>query len=265
MELNGAHVLVTGASRGIGEGLARHFAEAGARVSLVARSTDALAGLAAEIDGVAVAADLLDAGAVAGLIGRVEEAAGAPLDVLVNNAGIDLTQGLGQFTHAELTRIAELNLVVPMELSRQAIPGMVERGRGHIVNISSMAGTAVLPGMAPYAATKAGLTQFTAGLRAELRGLPVRTTVVEVGLVDTGVRDSVTAYPPTADAFRRLYRLQLLPDTHLERLCAAVVGAVRADRRHVRLPRRAAAFSMLPEVPRRTIEWILTGVRPRPS
>lgn len=264
MDLTDAHVLVTGASRGLGAGLARAFAAAGARVSLVARSADAIAELAAEIDGVAVAADLLDPEQVVGLVERVEGAAGAPVDVLVNNAGIDLTQGLADFTHAELTRIAELNLVVPMELSRQAIPGMVERGRGHIVNISSMAGTAVLPGMAAYAATKAALTQFTAGLRAELRGLPVGTTVIEVGLVPTDMRESVVAYGPTAASFRRLYRLQLLPDTPVDRLCAATVRAVRGDRRHVRLPRRAAGFSMLAEAPRRMIEWILTGVRPRP-
>ena len=264
MELTGSHVLVTGASRGLGAGLARAFAAAGARVSLVARSADAIAALAEELDGVAVAADLLDPAQVAGLIERVEEAAGAPVDVLVNNAGIDLTQGLGDFDHGELSRITELNLVVPMELSRQAIPGMVERGRGHIVNVSSMAGTAVLPGMGPYAATKAALTQFTAALRAELRGLPGGTTVSEVGLVPTDMRDSVRGYEPTAASFRRLYRLQLLPDTPADRLCAATVSAVRGGRRHVRLPRRAALFSMLAEAPRRMTEWTLAGVKPRP-
>ena len=264
MELTGSHVLVTGASRGVGAGLARAFASAGARVSLVARSAEAIAALAEEIDGVAVAADLLDPEQVAGLIERVEGAAGAPVDVLVNNAGIDLTQGLVDFDHGQLSRIAQLNLVVPMELSRQVITGMVARRRGHIVNISSMAGAAVLPGLVPYAATKAALTHFTAGLRAELRGLPVGTTVIEVGLVPTDLGESVLGYGPTAASFRRLYRLQLLPDTPLDRLCAATVSAVRRDRRHVRLPRRAAMHSMLAEAPRRMTEWILTGVRPRP-
>ncbi len=264
MELNGAHVLITGASRGLGAGLARAFAAAGGRVSLVARSADAITALADELDGVAVAADLLDPAQVAGVIERVEGAAGAPVDVLVNNAGIDLTQWLADFDHGDLSRIAQLNLVVPMELSRQVIPGMVRRGRGHIVNVSSMAGTAVLPGMAPYAATKAALTHFTAGLRAELRGLPVRTTVIEVGLVPTDMRDSVMDYGPTAASFRRLHRLQVLPDTPLERVCAETVRAVRDDRRHVRLPRRAATIAMLAEAPRRMTEWILTGVRPRP-
>lgn len=264
MDLNGAHVLITGASRGIGAGLARRFAAGGAHVSLVARSAEALAALAAETGGTAIAADLLDPAAVDGLVARAEAAAGAPVDILVNNAGIDLTQGLFDYSHQELADIATLNLVVPMELTRQAVPGMIARGRGHIVNMSSMAGTAVLPGMAPYAATKSALTHFTSGLRAELRGLPVRTTVAEVGLVGTDMRESVIAYPPTAAGFRRLYRLRLLPDTPVDRLCDAVVAAVRADRRHVRLPRRASLFSMLPEAPRRMLELILTGVRARP-
>ena len=263
MRLDGAHVLITGASRGLGAGLAREFAGQGARVTLVARSAEAIDALAEELGGTALAADLLDPAQLDGLVARAEEAAGAPVDVLVNNAGIDATQPLERFTHADLARIAELNLVVPMELSRQALAGMVDRDRGHIVNISSLAGTAVLPGMAPYAATKSALTHFTSGLRAELRGLPVRTTLVEVGLVPTDMRDSVLAYEPTAAAFRRFYRLQLLCDTPLERLCRATVKAVAADRRHVRLPRRAVGFAMLAEAPRRMAEWILAGVRPR--
>jgi short-subunit dehydrogenase len=263
MELTGAHVLITGASRGLGAGLAREFAAAGAGVTVVARTREAIEALAGEISGTALAADLLDRAQVSGLVARAEGAAGAPVDVLVNNAGLDLTQPLDRFTHAELSRIAELNLVVPLELSRQAVAGMAERGRGHIVNISSLAGTAALPGMLPYAATKAALTHATSGLRAELKGLPVGTTVVEVGLVPTGMRESVLAHAPTAAAFRRLYRLGALCDTPLERLCRATVRAVAADRRHVRLPRRALPFALLAESPRRTVEWLTTGVRPR--
>jgi uncharacterized protein len=263
MDLQGAHVLVTGASRGLGEGLAREFAAAGARVSLVARSEPPTTSLAQELGGTALAADLLDPAQVEGLVARVEAAAGAPVDVLVNNAGIDSTRALADFTHEEFSRIVELNLAVPMELSRQAIPGMLDRGRGHILNISSLAGTAVLPGMLPYAATKSALTHFTAGLRAELRGTPVGTTVVEVGLVPSDMRESVLSYPPTAHSFRRLYRLQVLADTPPERLYRATVRAVASGRRHVRLPRRSVLFPLLAEAPRRIVEWLITGVRPR--
>lgn len=263
MDLPGAHVLITGASRGLGAGLAREFAVADAKVTLVARSQEAITELAREVDGWALPADLLDAAQVEGLVARAEAQAGCPVDVLVNNAGLDATQALTDFTHEQLSRIAELNLAVPMELSRQAIPGMVERGRGHIVNISSLAGTAVLPGMVPYAATKSALTHFTAGLRAELRGLPVGTTVVEVGLVPTEMRESVLSYRPTADSFRRLHRLQVLAETSPERVCRATVRAVVGDRRHVRLPRRSLLFPLLAEAPRRSVEWLITGVRPR--
>lgn len=263
MELAGAHVLITGASRGLGAGLARQFAEAGSAVTLVARSRDAIDDLAAELGGTAVQADLLDPAQVAGLVARAEAAAGTPVDVLVNNAGLDATRPLARFSHEELSRIAELNLVVPLELTRQVIEGMTGRGRGHIVNISSLAGTAALPGMLPYAATKAALTHVTSGLRAELRGLPIGSTVVEVGLVPTGMRDSVLAHGPTAAAFGRLYRLRVLCDTPLDRVCRATVRAVAADRRHVRLPRRATPFALLAEAPRRTVEWLTIGVRAR--
>lgn len=272
VDLSGKVAIVTGANSGIGKGVALELAAAGARVVVNHRPNEDSARRAAEVvqaitqaGGAAVAgpADISREDDVERLFGIAQERFQG-LDILVNNAGIDLTQGLFDYSHQELADIATLNLVVPMELTRQAVPGMIARGRGHIVNMSSMAGTAVLPGMAPYAATKSALTHFTSGLRAELRGLPVRTTVAEVGLVGTDMRESVIAYPPTAAGFRRLYRLRLLPDTPVDRLCDAVVAAVRADRRHVRLPRRASLFSMLPEAPRRMLELILTGVRARP-
>lgn len=117
--------------------------------------------------------------------------------------------------------------------------------------------------MVAYSVAKSGLSHFTAGLRADLRGLPIGTTVVEVGLVPTAMKDSALSHPPTAAAFRRFYRLGLLTDTSMDRLCTATVRAVRRDRRHVRLPRRAMTFPLLAEAPRRMAEAILTGVPPR--
>ncbi len=262
MQLDGAHVLVTGASRGIGRGLARALAAEGARITAVARSTGAIEELAAEVGGRALAADLSDRDTLRTLLARVEEV-GGPVDVLVNNAGIDATGALADSDPGELERLVELNLLVPMELTRQALPGMIERGRGHVLNVSSLAGVAALPGMVAYATTKAALTHFTSGLRADLRGLPIGTTVVEVGLVPTDMRDAVLEHPPTAAAFRRLYRLGILTDTSLDRLCAQAVQAVAGDRRHVRLPRRAWGLSALAEAPRRMTELTLTGVRAR--
>ncbi len=182
----------------------------------------------------------------------------------MNNAGVDLTGAFGDLSADELERIFTLNALAPAELARQVIPGMMDRGRGHIVNVSSLAGVAVLPGMAAYSATKAALTHLTAGLRADLRGLPIGTTVVEAGLIKpTELTESVLAYAPTREAFARLYRIGMLADSAIDDVAGAVVGAVASGRRHVRLPRRAALTPMLAESARRTVELLLTGVRPR--
>jgi short-subunit dehydrogenase len=264
MQLRDRTVLITGASRGIGAALARRFADAGARVALVARNADALTALAEELGGTAHPTDLTDPASVDGLIARMEAEVG-PVDVLVNNAGIDLVGHVRDHSAADLEAIYRLNLLTPVELCRQMLEPMLARGSGHIVNISSMAGVAPFPGLAAYASTKAGLTQFTAGLRADLRGSPVRTTVVELGPVETDMLAHIDGYRPTRSSFDRFRRVQLLPNTPLASVTKAVVDAVEGDRRHVRLPRRSAGFAMLTESPRRLTEWVLTGLRHRES
>ena len=259
MDVNGRRVLVTGASRGIGEAIARSFARAGANVALVARSEGPLKELAAEVGGTAFPTDLTDPTAVDGLIARVE-ADGGPVDVLVNNAGIDLAGPFVDTPPAELEQIYRVNLVSPVQLCRQAIPGMLSRGRGHIVNVSSLAGTAVFPGLVAYSSTKSGLTHFTAGLRADLKGKPVKTTVVELGPIPTDMLSHVDDYEPTSKSFRRFYRMQLLVDIPREKVADAVLDAVRTERKHVRFPKRAALFALLAESPRRTVEIMLAGV-----
>jgi len=264
VELGGKRVLITGASRGIGEALARSFASKGAHVALVARSEGAIEELATELRGTAHAADLAEPGQVSGLIARVEAEAG-PVDVLVNNAGIAPTSGAIQdWTPEDLERIFRVNLLAAAELCRQVLPGMLQRGRGHVVNVSSLSGVAVFPGLAAYSSTKAGLTHLTAGLRADLRKTPIRTTVVELGPVPTEMLDSADEYAPAGNSFKRFYRLQLLVDVPKEVVAADVVTAVEKGRRHVRHPRRAVAFPVLAEAPRRVAELLLTGVEPRP-
>ena len=262
MRLDDRRVLVTGASRGIGEALARAFAAAGARVALVARSEGAIKELAAELGGAAHPADLADPDQVDGLIGRVE-ADGGPVDVLVNNAGIDATGWFPTTPEARLQQIVQVNLMAPMLLCRQAIPGMLDRGLGHVVNISSLAGTAVFPGLVHYSTTKAGLSHFTAGLRADLKGLPVGATLVEVGPVPTDMLDHVDAYRPTERSFRRFAQIRLLRDVPREELAENVVRAVERNHRHVRHPKRALAFPLLTEAPRRIVEVLLAGVPSR--
>lgn len=259
MDLTGKRVLITGASRGIGEALAHSFAHAGATVALVARTGDALASLAAELNGTAHPADLADPTQVAALLQRVEDEAG-PVDVLVNNAGIESTGGFVDAAAGELRRVTEVNYLAPAELCRQAIPRMLRRGEGHIVNMSSLAGITALPGIVTYAASKAALSHFTAGLRADLRGLPIGTTLVELGPVPTDMLAAVENYGPASRSFQRMYRLRTLVDVPRDTVAEAVVTAVRKRRRHVRLPKRTAAFAMVARAPQRATEVLLTGV-----
>jgi short-subunit dehydrogenase len=229
-------------------------------VALVARSEGPLKELAAELGGTAFPTDLTDPVATEALMARVE-ADGGPVDVLVNNAGIDLAGAFTTTSPADLEQIFRVNLLTPVQLCRQVIPGMLRRGRGHIVNVSSLAGTAVFPGLVAYSSTKSGLTHFTSGLRADLKGMPVKTTVVELGPIPTAMLDHVDDYQPTSRSFRRFYRMQLLVDIPREKVAAAVLDAVQRDKRHVRFPKRALAFPLLTEAPRRMVELLLTGVQ----
>ena len=259
MELTGRRVLVTGASRGIGEATARAAAAAGAKVALVARSEAALKELASELGGTAHPADLSDPDAVNGLISRVE-ADGGPIDVLINNAGVDNGGSFVDTSPEDLEQLYRVNLITPVQLCRRVLPGMLARGRGHIVNVSSLAGVAAFPGLAGYASTKAGLTQFTAGLRADLKGTPIGTTVVELGPIPTEMLDHVHNYAPTEASFRRFYQIKLLVDIPVTQVADAIVDAIVHNRRHVRFPKRAAFNAMLTEAPRRIVEVLLTGV-----
>jgi short-subunit dehydrogenase len=263
MDLAGRRVLVTGASRGIGESIAREAAARGATVALVARNAEAVQKLAADLGGTAHPADLADAAQVANLIHRVEDEAGA-IDVLVNNAAVGEPAGIMDMDADLVTQTIAVNLVAPIELCRQAVPRMLRRGGGHIANVSSMAGVSALPGMSIYNASKAGLSHLTASLRADLRGLPVKTTLIELGPSPTDMLGNVTTYAPTDRAFKRAYRLHIIVDVPREVVATATVDAIAKGRRHVRLPRRAVLFPLLAEAPRRITELLITGVKAQP-
>jgi short-subunit dehydrogenase len=259
MRLDGKRVMITGGSRGIGEALAAKFAQAGATVALVARDKDALETVAGPLGGTVHPADLSDPAQVAGLIDRVENEAG-PVDVLVNNAGIGVACGFTDAAEDVLRRTTEVNYLAPAELCRQAIPGMLRRGGGHIVNVSSLAGIGVYPGLVTYSASKAALSHFTAGLRADYRGLPIGTTLVELGPVPTDMLDTADDYGPTAKSFERFYRTKATVAVPRETVAQDIVRAVQKGKRHVRHPKRTGASAMLVEAPRRFTELMLTGV-----
>ena len=259
MNLSGARVVVTGASRGIGAALATECAIRGARVALVARSQEQLAKLAADLGGEAYAADLADSSAIVPLVRRIE--ADGPVDVLVNNAGLDLTGALTELPADKIEQLLAVNLLAPILMCRAILPGMQARGGGHIMNVSSLAGTNALPGVLPYSSSKAGLSHFTAGLRAELKGTDVTTTLAEIGPVESSMMDSLRGHAPTQRALTRLATLRLSVDLDITTVVDALVDAIERERRHVRLPRRDALFPLLTEAPRRMTEWLLAGVK----
>lgn len=263
MELQGAHVLVTGASKGIGAAIAREVAGRGADVSVVARSGDLLEPLAEELDGRWLAVDLTDDTHLAGLVERVEEQAGRPVDVLVNNAGVEVASLLERMDEDEIARVIALDLIAPLRLTRQVLPGMIERDRGHIVQISSAAGVLPTAGMAVYNGAKGGLTHASRALRQELKGTDVGHTVATLGPIDTDMWDRVNEDPSVARVVGRFRRLQQLPTVRTEVVATDVADAIERGDRHVRHPKRSLPLYTLAEAPTRIVEAVLVGMKPR--
>jgi uncharacterized protein len=176
MRISGRSVVLTGASGGLGQAIARALADRGARLILTARRRDVLEPLAREIGAETVAVDLADREGLEALAQRV-----ADCDVLVCNAGLPGTGRLDELDPAAIDRVLDVNLRAPMMLSRSAAGGMRDRRAGHIVLVSSLSGLAVSPFASVYGATKAGLRGFGLALREELRDAGVGVSVVYPG------------------------------------------------------------------------------------
>jgi uncharacterized protein len=259
MRVAGAHVLLTGATGDIGRRLAARLAEAGADVTVVARSRDALDEVAREVGGRAVPCDLTEQAALRTLVARVERGH-RPVDVLVNNAAVEIAAHLADLDADDLDQVVRLNLLAPAELCRQVLPGMLARRRGHLVNVSSLAGVATFPGLAAYGATKAGLTHFTSGLRADLRGGPVGTLAVELGPVSSEMMGRISGHRPAAASFDRMLRARLLTMLAPDDVARRVVGAIEDGRHHLWMPRRAAPVAAVTHAPRAVVRTVLTGI-----
>jgi len=180
-------VFVTGASSGFGAAVARRFAADGARVVVAARRTDRLQGLADEFGPqiLPLQLDVRDRARVAEAVQRLPEEFSA-IDVLVNNAGLAL--GLGPAQAAELDdwdQMIDTNCKGLVYCTRAILPGMVARGRGHVINLGSVAGGYPYPGGNVYGGTKAFVHQFSLNLRSDLHGTGVRVSCVEPGMADT--------------------------------------------------------------------------------
>ncbi len=204
MELHGASCLVTGASRGLGRHIALALAREGATLHLMARSRADLEAVAREVQDLGARAhvhdvDVSDRAATEDLVAALDRAGG--IDVLVNNAGIETIAYFHEIPVDTMLRILEVNLSSALLLTRFVLPGMVTRGRGHVVNIASLAGKTGPPLVETYAASKAGLIAFTQSLRVSYAGSGVSASVVcpgyihDVGLFADRVRSSGGAPP----------------------------------------------------------------------
>ncbi len=197
------HVAVTGASAGIGEAIAREYGRAGAAVTLIARRKERLDAIAKEIGEAKTktfGVDLSNPDAACAWIEEAEAALG-PIDVLVNNAGVQIVEPTDTASPDGGEELLRLNVFTPMRLTLAVLPGMLARGKGTIVDIASMAALTPIPGMFYYNAAKGGLANASEGLRGELRGSGVHVMTVYPGPVDTDMgRKGYAAYEPSWSA-----------------------------------------------------------------
>jgi 3-oxoacyl-[acyl-carrier protein] reductase len=190
--LDGKRALVTGASGGIGEAIARALHGQGAAVALSGRNEAALAALAAALAGRAhvVPADLASAGAADALVADATKAMGG-LDILINNAGLTRDALALRMSDADWAAVIEVNLNASFRLARAAIRGMVRQRYGRIVTITSVVGATGNPGQANYAASKAALVGMSKSLAAELASRNITVNCVAPGFIATAMTEKL--------------------------------------------------------------------------
>jgi short-subunit dehydrogenase len=211
-------VLVTGATGGLGQAIARAFAARGAALVLTGRRAEVLEPLARETRGRALVVDLADRADVERLVGEAGD-----VDVLVNNAALPASGDLAGYTVAEIDRALEVNMRAPVVLAALMAKAMRARGRGHIVFVSSLSGKVATRGSALYSGTKFGLRGFATGLRADLRDDGVGVSAVFPGFIrDAGMfADAGVTLPPGTGT-------RVADD-----VARAVIAAVEGDRAEI--------------------------------
>lgn len=218
----GTTVVVTGGSSGIGAATAELLADRGCRVVITGRNASALSEVAERTGGPVCVADLAETGAAA----RVLSVAGT-VDVLVCNAGVGWAGLLEHMPPETIERLVRVNLLAPAQLIRAALPGMLAQGWGHIVLVSSIAGSMSVAQEAVYSATKAGVNALAASVRQEVAGRGVGVSVVAPGVVDTSF------FSRRGTPYQRRSPRPLPPQI----AAGALVAAVERDRAEVFLPR----------------------------
>lgn len=186
-------ILITGASSGIGAALARHLAAAGDTVGLVARREDRLAEVLDDCathapDSAMWVADVGEAEAAERVVAAAWERWGA-IDVLVNNAAIPGVRPVTRVTPAEVERVMDVNFHAPVRFALAALPRMLERGRGTLMNVSSLGGRLGIPRESAYCASKFALCGWTEAVTLDLWNTPIKVKLVIPGAVDTEIWD----------------------------------------------------------------------------
>lgn len=252
------HVVVTGASSGIGEAIAREFLRRRAKVTLVARRRELL-------DAIARDAPAGHAHVVQADLSRPEdactwlddaEAALGPLDVLVNNAGVQIVRAALETDWAEGERLLALDMHTPMRLTLEALRRMVPRGSGTIVDVASMAAIAPTPGMFFYNAAKAGLAAASEGLRAEVKRHGVHVVTVYPGPVTSAMEAAGrAAYEETAAA-------RYTPTGSPDVLARLIAHAVEKKRPRVVYPRLYGLARHFPNATRWAMDALTPPLKP---
>lgn len=243
-------VFVTGASSGIGAGLARHYAKPGAAIGLVARRAELLESLAKELRAAGATvhvlpADVSDTAAMRAAAESFLAEAGAP-DLVVANAGIGIRSALLEGNAEDVARLMQINVIGVTNTVVPFVPAMVARGSGVLCAVSSVAGHRALPGRAAYSSSKRAVTTFMDGLRMDLHGRGVHAMTVCPGFVRT----------PMTDGMKGMFFLVELDDAVRE-----IAGAIDARRATYTFPWQMNLLSRLMAV---APEWLLRRAAPPP-
>jgi short-subunit dehydrogenase len=229
-KLEGRTAIVTGTSRGIGPYIAKSLAKEGVNLVLAARSAQELEQVAAEVKTddirvITVPTDLADHEALKALVAATERELGE-IDILVNNAGFELQIPFHRLPLEDVERIVRVNLMAPIELTHLVLPGMLQRERGHIVNVSSIAGYVGFPYTEAYAAAKNGLIGFSRTLRADYRGKGVSASVLILGAIG-GAGFGARAEQETG------VKAPSFPMPHARAVGKAAVRAIKRDKAEI--------------------------------
>ncbi|MFD5092440.1 SDR family oxidoreductase [Amycolatopsis thailandensis] len=233
LDLDGAHVAITGGGQGIGRATAERMAARGARVSIGDLDLEAAKRTAADVGGTAHHLDVADQTSFAAFLAEAGEANG-PLAVLVNNAGIMPNGGFLDLPDALNRATMEVNVFGVVHGMRLALPGMLERGRGHIVNVASLAGKFPVQGLAIYNASKFAVVGLTAATRLEYARHGVSVSAVLPSAVDTALASGLDMRP--------------IPKVKPGRIADAVVDSVRTRAAETAVPGYVGVLASLAAV-----------------